>query len=140
MRRTDRRCRGTTLIEAAIVLPPLLMLTLGVIEYGWLFLNAHWITNAARQGARIAILPYSGAEADARAIVTGMLADVHLEDDSPVVSVTSGAIPGDPEGRPGETVSITVPTANLLIINAPLLFPSPASLQARVTMAREGNL
>ena len=46
------------MVEAAIVFPILLMLTLGAIEYGWLFLNAQQVTNAARQGARIAILPY----------------------------------------------------------------------------------
>ena len=127
------------MVEAAIVFPILLMLTLGALEYGWLFLNAQQVTNAARQGARIAILPYGTAESDAELTVAAMLAAAHLDDDSPTVSVTRVAIPGDPEGRMAVTVAISVPTANLLIVNAPLLFPTPGTLRATVTMAREGG-
>ena len=141
-KQSNRRHRGTTVVEAAFVLPVLLMLTLGAIEYGWLFLNAHWITNAARQGARIAIVDGERLvmEAQARAVVTQMLADAHLDDDHPIVSVMPEPIPGDPAGRLAEAVYIIVPTADLLIINAPLLFPTPATLRAKVTMAREGSL
>ena len=53
------RYRGTATIEAAIMLPLLLLLTLGVIEYGWMFLKAQQTTNAARHAARIAIRPDS---------------------------------------------------------------------------------
>ncbi len=135
----DRRHRATAVVEAVIVLPILLLLTLGAIEYGWLFLNAQQVTNAARQGARIAILPYGTAEADARSTIDSMLLAAHLNDDGPTVSVTRVAIPGDPEGRMGVTVDISVPTANLLIVNAPRLFPAPGTLRATVTMAREGG-
>jgi len=126
-------------VEAAIVFPLLLMLTLGAIEYGWLFLNAQQVTNAARQGARIATLPYETAEADARLTIDSMLTAARLNDDGPTVSVTRVAIPGDPEGRMGVTVTISVPTTNLLIVNAPLLFPTPGTLKATITMAREGD-
>ena len=34
-----------------------LLFTFGAIKYGWLFLKAQQITNAARQGARMATLP-----------------------------------------------------------------------------------
>ncbi|RPJ23683.1 MAG: pilus assembly protein [Planctomycetaceae bacterium] len=135
----DQKYRGTMVVEAAIIFPVLLMLTLGAIEYGWLFLHAQMVTNAARQGARIATLPYGTAEADARLTINSMLAAVHLDDDGPTVNVTRVAIPGDPEGRMGVTVTISVPTANLLIVNAPLLFPAPDTLRATVTMAREGG-
>ena len=33
------------------MLPLLLLVMLGAIEYGWLFFNVQQITNAARQGA-----------------------------------------------------------------------------------------
>jgi Flp pilus assembly protein TadG len=63
---------GTTIVEAAFVLPLFLLLVLGAIEYGWLFFNVQQITNAARQGARVAILP-DVSEAQAQAVITEIL-------------------------------------------------------------------
>src|SRR3954471_10670513 len=56
LRRNDRRhCRrATALVEMALALLLLMLLTMGAIEYGWFFLKQQQITNAARQAARIA--------------------------------------------------------------------------------------
>jgi Flp pilus assembly protein TadG len=48
---------GLALIEMALILPLLLILSSAAIEYGWLFLNQHELTNASRQAARYASLP-----------------------------------------------------------------------------------
>ena len=45
------------LILLFIVGVVMLLFTFGAIKYGWLFLKAQQITNAARQGARMATLP-----------------------------------------------------------------------------------
>ena len=50
----NRTRRGTVTIEMAISLPLLLLLVLGVIEYGWMFLKNQGVTNTARQTARVA--------------------------------------------------------------------------------------
>jgi Flp pilus assembly protein TadG len=140
-----RHSRGTEVVEAAILLPLLLMLVLGAIEYGWLLYNVQQITNAARQGARIAILPHLGAESEARTVLTdpatGLLAKTGLLDDlvSGYPTFTYTTIPGDPEGRREVTVQIRVSTANLCLINAPSLIPMPAMIGATVTMAKEGS-
>jgi hypothetical protein len=68
-----------------------------------------------------------------------MLTAARLNDDGPIVDITRVAIPGDPGGRMAVKVDISVPTVNLLIVNAPLLFPPPGTLKATVTMAREGG-
>ncbi len=69
--RTRRRWRsetGAELIEFALVFPLLLLVVLGIIDFGFLFQQYEVVTNAAREGARIAILPdYSAADANARA-------------------------------------------------------------------------
>lgn len=122
------------LVEAAIILPLLLMLTLGAIEYGWLFLNAQQVTNAARQGARVAILPHANAQAEAEALINTLLNNAGLSDNSPVVNITPETI----GGRPGIRVQISIPTVNLLIVNAPALIPVPATIGSNVAMAREG--
>ncbi len=50
--RTDRRARGQSLVEFSLVLGPLLLLILGVIQFGLIFNAYVTVTNAAREGAR----------------------------------------------------------------------------------------
>ncbi|MFW6076047.1 MAG: TadE/TadG family type IV pilus assembly protein [Chloroflexota bacterium] len=54
--RSQRRYTGQGLVEFAVVLPVFLLLTLGVIELGWLLYNNHTLTNATREGARYAMV------------------------------------------------------------------------------------
>jgi hypothetical protein len=56
-RRPRQRERGAELIEFALVLPLLLLLVLGIVDFGFLFQRLEVVTNAAREGARIAVLP-----------------------------------------------------------------------------------
>lgn len=49
--------RGAELVEFALVLPLLLVLIGGIIDFGFLFQRYEVVTNAAREGARLASLP-----------------------------------------------------------------------------------
>jgi len=57
---------GIAFVEFAIILPLLLLITFGTIEFGLLMFNKQIITNASREGARAGIvasterLPYTG--------------------------------------------------------------------------------
>jgi Flp pilus assembly protein TadG len=51
---------GAELIEFAIVFPLLLLLAAGIADFGFLFQRYEVVTNAAREGARIAGLPGYG--------------------------------------------------------------------------------
>lgn len=55
--RRARNEKGAELIEFALVLPLLLLLVLGIVDFGFLFQRLEVVTNAAREGARIAVLP-----------------------------------------------------------------------------------
>ena len=55
--RHDRRERGSQLIELALVLPMLLLMFAAIVDFGLLFQRYLVISNAAREGARIAVLP-----------------------------------------------------------------------------------
>jgi hypothetical protein len=59
-RRLRQGERGAELIEFALVLPLLLLLVLGIVDFGFLFQRLEVVTNAAREGARIAVLPGYG--------------------------------------------------------------------------------
>ena len=47
--------RGAALVELAMVLPFLLLILVGIIEFGLLFYNQQVLTNASREGARAGI-------------------------------------------------------------------------------------
>ena len=52
--------RGAELIELALVLPILLLVIAGIVDFGLLMQRYLTINNAAREGARIAVLPGYG--------------------------------------------------------------------------------
>ena len=59
--------RGAELVEFAFVFPMLLLVMLGIVDFGFLFQRYEVVTNAAREGARVAILPgYQTADVQAR--------------------------------------------------------------------------
>ena len=63
-----RRCEsGSQLIEFMIVFPLLMLLIAGILDFGMLLRNYEVITNAAREGARVAVLEgYEEADVQAR--------------------------------------------------------------------------
>ncbi len=54
MRRDER---GAALVELALSLPLLLVVIGGIVDFGFLFQRYEVVTNAAREGARLASLP-----------------------------------------------------------------------------------
>ena len=52
---------GVSALEFAIVLPVLLLLLFGIVEFGVLFYDKAMITNASREGARLGIV-YTGPD------------------------------------------------------------------------------
>ena len=51
--------RGAALLEMAFTLPLLLLVCVGILEFGRAYQTWQVLTNAAREGARIAVLPGS---------------------------------------------------------------------------------
>jgi Flp pilus assembly protein TadG len=50
-----RSRQGATIVEAAVVLSALVVLLLGILEYGRFVMVKHLVDNAAREGARLAV-------------------------------------------------------------------------------------
>ena len=53
--------KGTALLETALTLPLLLAVAVGIFEFGRAYQTWQVLTNAAREGARVAVLPNSSA-------------------------------------------------------------------------------
>src|SRR3954471_13314492 len=60
-RRRSSRLRGNAVLDLALVMPVLLALTFGAMEYGYALYLKHTLQGAAREGARAAVV--SGATA-----------------------------------------------------------------------------
>ncbi|RME40035.1 MAG: pilus assembly protein, partial [Planctomycetota bacterium] len=58
--RRNRRRRAAAVVEFAVVLPLLLTILFGIIEYGWVFMVRQTLQSAAREGCRIAVMPTVG--------------------------------------------------------------------------------
>jgi len=69
------RERGQSLVEAAIALPLLLLLLMGIMEYGWYFYNQLNVENGSREGARYGIVHTDSVTftADVTEVVNEML-------------------------------------------------------------------
>jgi Flp pilus assembly protein TadG len=67
MNQRIRSARGAAIIETAFTLPILLLVSVGIFEFGRAYETWQVLTNAAREGARVAILPNPApGAADAR--------------------------------------------------------------------------
>ena len=125
------RFKGAAVVETAIVFPVLLLLTLGVIQYSWLFLKAQQITNAARCGARAAVLP-DATTGSVGLAVTNALAASGMTVGAPVIT---------PSIDPGVGYDVTVrltSTSSVSLLGDVSFLPTPTELHASVTMAKEG--
>jgi Flp pilus assembly protein TadG len=128
-----RRLRGEdgqTAVEFALVAPLLIALLLGIIQFGVAFHNYVTLTDAARAGARKAIvLRFQGGKIDdAKAAVYAAASD--LDSKQLQVDVT------DPDwGTPGSTVTVTATYP--YTINIPLLGMSIASGNLHATAKEE---
>ena len=104
--------QGAELIEFALTLPLLLLLVLGIIEFGFLFQEYEVVTNAAREGARLGALTSSAnyTEDDVKARINdyldaGGLKDAQI-DPEPTVVESQIAIGGG--GKCMTAVTVTV--------------------------------
>ena len=96
LKRRRRGERGAALIEMAMTLPLLLLICAGIFEFGRAYQTWEVLTNAAREGARVAVLPTGGAGAvDARVreylSMGGLASDSSVQVDVNPTSVTMGA-------------------------------------------------
>lgn len=71
---TPERERGSVLVEFALVVPILLVIFAGIVDFALMMQRREVVTNAAREGARMASLP-GYAPTDVRARVFAYLND-----------------------------------------------------------------
>lgn len=103
------RRRGGSLLEAAIVLPVLLYLAFGTVEFGYYFYVKHSLEGAAREGARAAIVS-SAVYADITSAVSSSMSATNLGSSgySTVVKDNGTTIGTLASATSGDAITVTV--------------------------------
>lgn len=105
--------QGTAIIETAMTLPLLLLVTVGIFEFGRAYQTWQVLTNAAREGARVAVLPNQAAGA-AEARVKQYLESGQLE------NAASASITVDPTVK--VEIGAATATSSVVTVDYPFQF------------------
>ena len=125
------RERGAAIVEFAVVLPLLLTVLFGIIEYGWVFMVRQTLQTAAREGCRLAVLqttdePYT--EVIERVNQVMGPSGLSTYDISMTHASGSSAL---------ETVTITIPYADVSLMGG-FFGPRDFDLGGTCSMRKEG--
>ena len=141
VRRRSRSDRGVAMIEAAMTLPLLLFICIGIIEFGRLYQTWQVMTNAAREGARVAVLPtLPNGQVDAR--VRQYLQMGGLNSDSSV-GVNTTAVPvslGAGGTASGSRVTVTYPFTFMVLQPIAQLVVSGSTVGAPITISASATM
>ena len=114
--------KGQSLVEFAILLPVLLLLIMGILEFG-LILNSYLtINNSAREGARLGIV--SGSNLEISKLITNI--SPNLDSKNLILNIT----PLDGSRKSGSTISVEV------IYNYHLTIPIISNLLGNVMVLK----
>ena len=130
--------RGAALLEAAITIPMLLLVSVGIFEFGRAYQTWQILTNAAREGARIAVLADS-SNGDITARVSQYMTDGQLSAaNSATIGVNRSAVL-DVNGRSvsASEVDIDYPFSFIVLQPVARLVAPTTSLGGAVVMHAE---
>ena len=101
--------RGAALIEMAVTLPLLLLVTMGAVEFGRAYQHWQVLTNAAREGARMAVLPGVTDAAVKSRVTTYMTSGRLTAPNAATITVT-------------RNTALGAGTASTVVVNYPFTF------------------
>ncbi len=133
----DRRARGQSLVEFALVVPVFLMIAFGTIDFGLAFDASMNITSAAREGARFGVTnPSTSAITTKVRDVAGNLNNSRLTISVSCRTAAGAACPGGMSGATtGTTLVVTVNYSYPMI--TPIAFGTVIPLSSTAQMRVE---
>ena len=97
--------RGAELIELMLVFPILMLILAGIVDFGMMLRSYEVVTNAAREGARVAVLDANYSDAEIGARVNAYLASAGM---GPATVPAPVTVPVTVGGRTFMARSVTV--------------------------------
>ena len=131
--------RGAEIVELAIVLPMLLVVFAAMIDFAVLFQRYQVVTNAAREGARVGILPDYGTP-DVQARVNSYLTQSGLTATGPAPAVTYTDLELSPGGATMSVVTVTVQYPHQFIFLGPAISLVGGTAYADITLAAAATM
>jgi hypothetical protein len=123
--------RGNALIETAITVPIILLISVGIFEFGRAYQTSQVLTNAAREGARVSIL--SGkSDADVTAAVRGYMQAGGLPKHGSAGVLVERSVPMGAETA--SKITITYPFEFMVLDGVAKLVAGPKRVGKSVTM------
>lgn len=144
MRRLLTGERGTALLETALTLPLLLLVSVGIFEFGRAFQTWQVLTNAAREGARLAVMPNPAAGAvDARVrsyLTSGQLAPLAIAAARIVVNPNATVDIGGGATASASLVTVNYPFQFMVLQPVASLLVSGSTLGAPITLTASAEM
>lgn len=114
---------GAAMVEFALILPVLLVLVLGIINFGYLFGQKLSLNQAVREGARMAVVPgtNNGANVDS----TGEIQTIVRNSTGGLVTKANVAVTLSPQNTGCKAMDVGQPLTVRATYPAPLLVPLP---------------
>lgn len=126
--------RGNAVLEMALVVPLLLLLAFGTVEFGYYFYVRSNLAGAAREGARAAVVP-SATNADVTAAVAASLTACGLQNSGYTVGLNPANVGSAAAGTP---ITVSVECAWGAVGIRPLgLISSAKTLRGTAVMRKE---
>ncbi len=124
---------GASAVEFALLLPVLMMVLFGIIEFGFALYQQAVLTNASREGARLGIVQAVPAitTAQINAAIDNYLAPTGINPANVARIITPGAVTGAPV-----TVSLTLPYTFMVLPSLTSVAPQ-INLTAYTVMRHE---
>ena len=139
--RWRRDDRGTALIEMAFTLPLLLLISIGIIEFGRAFQTWQILTNAAREGARVAVLPGMSDSMVTARVQEYIQAGVLDASVTPTISIQRNATISYGSGTAsGSKVTVNFPYHFMVLNGIAKLVVSGTTLGSDFTMATSATM
>ena len=136
-----RNRKGAAAVEFAIVAPIFFLLIFGMIEFGRMVMVQQVITNASREGARVAVL--DGAVRDGSQSSPGVIDSVERYLQNARIDPNDATITVDPYtpssagyGEP-VTVTVAIPFSQVSWLPSPFFLNGDTNLTATTVMRRE---
>ena len=135
-----KSARGTAMLEVALTLPLVLLIAVGIFEFGRAYETMQVLTNAAREGARVAILPNQPDGAVKTRVKAYMEAGGLVGCDTCIdVTATSIAI-GATSTAPGSKVTVNYPFSFMVLQPVANLVVKGTTLGAGFTMSAAAEM
>lgn len=129
-KRMTNTLNGQSTVETALVLPLVILILTGIIDFGLLFNNYLVIANASREGVRLA------AVGSTDSAITASIINMTTTLDQTKLGIT--ITPTQSSRKKGDEVTVTIVYQNQLltpVISA--LMPNPVPLNSKTVMRME---